>query len=96
MPARPGRGRPARSVSVQARPATLRADFAVALDNQAAWLAQLGRAQEALATAGEAVDVYRELAAGQPDEFRAGLARGLTMWDCSSMASAALTRPYRR
>ncbi len=46
----------------------------MSLNNLANTLSDLGRREEALAAAEEAVGLYRELAAARPDAFRPDLA----------------------
>ena len=62
---------------VAARPDAFRADLAMALNNLANGLSALGRREEALAAAQEAVGLYRDLAAIRPDAFRPNLAISL-------------------
>jgi len=57
---------------------TSRRDLARSLDDRANRLAGLGRWEEALAANGEALGIYRELAAARPDAIRPDLARSLT------------------
>ncbi|WP_037462702.1 tetratricopeptide repeat protein, partial [Skermanella stibiiresistens] len=60
-----------------ARPDAFRPDLAGSLNNLASFLSALGRREEALERAGEAVAVYQELAAARPDAFRPDLALSL-------------------
>ncbi|MDQ6777052.1 MAG: tetratricopeptide repeat protein [Actinomycetota bacterium] len=57
--------------------ARLRADLATALNNQAGWLSDLRRRDEALTAIEEAVEIRRELAETEPDAFLADLATAL-------------------
>ena len=59
------------------------ASLAGSLNNLSKVLAGLGRREEALAASGEAVGIYRELAAARPDAFRpdlAGSLNNLAIW----------------
>jgi hypothetical protein len=60
-----------------ARPDAFISDLAQSLNNLANRLRALGRREVALATAEEAVRLYRVLAAARPDAFTADLARFL-------------------
>ena len=53
-------------------------DLAMSLNNLGAMLSALGRQEEALAAAQEAVNIRRRLAAQQPDAFLPDLAASLT------------------
>src|SRR5450759_363122 len=59
------------------RPVGQRPGQAGSLTNRSNTLAELGRPEDALAAIGEAVEVYRELAAARPAAFRPDLARAL-------------------
>ena len=50
----------------------------MALSNQSASLADLGRCEDALAGVDEAVGIYRELAQTHPDTYLADLATALS------------------
>ncbi|MGD0103440.1 MAG: tetratricopeptide repeat protein, partial [Rhodopila sp.] len=60
-----------------------RPDLAMSLNNLANRLSELGRREDALAVAEEAVSLYRTLAAQRPDAFRPDLATSLwVLADC--------------
>ena len=61
----------------EANPDTFEAGLATALNNLSADLSGLGRREEALAVAEEAVSSYRRLAEANPDTHLPGLARAL-------------------
>jgi tetratricopeptide (TPR) repeat protein len=61
----------------EARPDTFLPGFAMALNNQALRLADLGRPKEALTAIKEAVTTYRALAEARPDAFLPDLAMAL-------------------
>jgi tetratricopeptide (TPR) repeat protein len=58
-------------------PVEARVDLAVSLSNMATHLIDMGRSEEALTTAEEAVSLYRRLAAARSEAFQADLARAL-------------------
>jgi tetratricopeptide (TPR) repeat protein len=60
-----------------ARPDAFTPDLALSLNNFANRLSDLGRREEALTAAEEAVRLYRALAAARPDAFTIQLARSL-------------------
>jgi tetratricopeptide (TPR) repeat protein len=65
------------------QPDAFRPNLAGSLNNVATMLSDLGRREEALERAQEAVDIRRELAASQPDAFRPDLAMSLSVLaDC--------------
>ena len=55
-------------------PDEFRSDLAMSLNTLSVLLAGLGRREDALAAGEEAAEIYRELAAARPDEFRPDLA----------------------
>jgi tetratricopeptide (TPR) repeat protein len=63
----------------QARPDAFLPDLAMSLNNLAIMLSDLGRREEALAQAEEAVRLYRQLAQARPDAFLPDLARSLAV-----------------
>ena len=60
-------------------PDAYRPDLAMALNNLATRLSEVGQREAALAPAKEAADLYRELAAKAPDAYRPDLALSLSM-----------------
>jgi hypothetical protein len=60
-----------------ARPDAFRPDLALALNNLAVRLGELGRWEEALAASQEAAGTYRELAAQLPDAYQRELEQSL-------------------
>ncbi|MFD8998287.1 tetratricopeptide repeat protein [Streptomyces abikoensis] len=62
-------------------------ELAAALNNQAIWLMECGRVEEAVPVSEEAVSCYRSLAERRPDAFRNGVARSLSTYsNCLSLA----------
>jgi tetratricopeptide (TPR) repeat protein len=60
-----------------ANPHRYRRDLAASLDNLGIWFSKLGRPDEALPAAEEAVAAYQELAAANPGRYRPDLSRSL-------------------
>ncbi|MEU8582001.1 tetratricopeptide repeat-containing protein [Streptomyces abikoensis] len=62
-------------------------ELAAALNNQAIWLVECGRVEEAVPVSEEAVTCYRSLAERRPDAFRNGVARSLSTYsNCLHLA----------
>ncbi|MFF4223767.1 tetratricopeptide repeat protein [Streptomyces abikoensis] len=62
-------------------------ELAAALNNQAIWLVECGRVEEAVPVSEEAVTCYRFLAERRPDAFRNGVARSLSTYsNCLHLA----------